>query len=477
MFVGREQELRALERMYQKPDFQMAVIYGRRRVGKTTLIDKFVENKPTLYFTAQQKSTLQNLQALSRVAYSFFGLPEDTGAFSSWTQALAFLAEKAHEQHESGEAPTVFVFDEFPYAAEADHALPSILQNEIDHGFKQTDFRIILCGSNEGFMESNVLGRKSPLYGRRTLQMRVRPFDYFDSARMLPELKPEDWMLYYATFGGTPYYLSQVSESSSYQENIEELIFTMTGLLYEEPLMLLRQELREPALYNSILDAIGSGATTPQRIAERAGVKPDSIGKYLKTLVNLGIIRKDIPFGENPVTSRKGIYHLEDPFFAYWYAFASKNIGAIEMGAGRAVAQKTASSQALTTYVGRQFESACLQWLARENAKNALPFLATSFGRWWGSDPQTKEEVDIDVIAADKESSSALFSECKWRNSFDESHAIDLLERRSALVKGFENRWLVLFSKNPASAGTLKKASERNDLQFVTVDDLYADML
>lgn len=475
MFVGRQKELKALERMYSKPGFQMAVIYGRRRVGKTTLIDKFAERKPTLYFTAQQKSTLQNLRAFSEIAYAFFGLPEETGGFSNWSGALAFLRKKAQERTDRNDAPYVFVFDEFPYAAEADPSLPSILQNEIDHGFKQTNIRIVLCGSNEGFMESDVLGRKSPLYGRRTMQIRLQPFDYLDAAAMLPSLAPEEHILYYATFGGTPYYLAQIDKSISYEENVKELLFDTSGLLYAEPLMLLRQELREPTLYNSILDAIGEGATTPQRIANRAGVKADSVGKYLKTLIDLGLVQKETPFGENPRTSRKGLYHLKDPFFAYWYAFVSKSVGAIEAGAGVSAAKKTAFGQALSTYVGHQFESVCLQWLIRENAREALPFLASSFGRWWGCDPQAKEEADIDIIAADKESKSIIFGECKWRNSFDESRSISQLEQRANLIRGYQSRWFVLFSKKPVKEKTRQKTTERGNLRFVTAADLYAE--
>jgi len=258
MFVARERELAALERMYKRDGFQMAVIYGRRRVGKTTLIDEFVKDKRVLYFTAQQKTSHQNLELLSAATYAAFSLPATLPAFASWNDALRFVVERVGK--EPPDTPLVIVFDEFPYAAEADPSLPSTLQATIDHGLKQTDTKLILCGSNEGFMESRVLGSKSPLYGRRTMQMRLNPFDYLDAARMLPGVPPEELVIYYATFGGTPYYLSQVDLSRTYEENVRELFFDRLGLLYEEPLMLLRQELFEPASYNSILRAIAGGA-------------------------------------------------------------------------------------------------------------------------------------------------------------------------------------------------------------------------
>ena len=473
MFVGREKELRTLERMYGKPGFRMAVVYGRRRVGKTTLIDRFAEGKPTLYFTAQQKSSVQNLVQFSRAAYTAFGLPEDTGSFRDWSAAFSFVCEMAKKRADSSATPFLFVFDEFPYAAESDPALPSALQIAIDHGFSGTNVRMVLCGSNEGFMESEVLGRKSPLYGRRTLQMRLRPFDCFDAARILPGLAPDAWVRYYATFGGTPYYLAQIDLAASYEENVKELLFDTSGLLYEEPLMLLRQELREPALYNSILDAIGSGETVPKRIGERAGVAAGSLGRYLKTLVDLGLVRRDVPFGENPATSRKGLYSIADPFFAYWYAFVSKSVGAIESGAGAAAAQKTAFGQALSTYEGKQFEAVCLQWLIRQNAAGELPFLASSFGRWWGSDPQAREQTDIDVVVGDKETKSLIVGECKWRSSFDEAECLAELERRAALVKGYSRVWRWVFSKNAVGDATRRNNEGREGIRFVPASEMF----
>lgn len=470
MFIGRTAELTQLKRMYEKDGFQMAVVYGRRRVGKTTLIDAFAEGKPTLFFTAQQRSSVQNLAQFSRQTYEFFDLPQDTGAFSDWRCAFSFIAQAAQQR---GNEPFLFVFDEFPYAAETEPSLPSILQIAIDHEFKQTNARIILCGSNEGFMESEVLGRKSPLYGRRTMQLRVKPFDCFDAAQMLPGLTAQEHVTYYATFGGTPYYLAQINPSETYEENVRNLMFNTSGILYEEPLMLLRQELREPALYNSILDAIGSGNTTPKRISEHSGVPTASMSKYLKTLLDLGIIRRDVPFGENPRTSRKAIYSLADPFFAYWYAFVSKSVGAIEAGAGEAAANRTAFGQALQTHVGKQFETVCLQWVIRRNAAGELPFLASSFGRWWGTDPRERETTDIDLIAADKQSKSILLGECKWRGSFDETGAIRQLEYRAELIKGYASRTYCLFTKEAASEAAQAKARGRAELQLVSADDMF----
>lgn len=469
MFVGREEELDALERLYRKKGFQMAVLYGRRRVGKTTLLDEFSKGKPTLYFTAQVQSAAMNLRSFSQAAYRFFDLPVSTGSFDTWSDAFSFVASRS----KSLDAPLLVVFDEFPYAAESEPSLPSALQIAIDHEFKNTNARIILSGSNEGFMESKVMGAKSPLYGRRTAQIRLQPFDYLDASRMIPSATDMQRIEYYAAFGGTPYYLAQIDEDAAFEENVENLFFNKAGLFYEEPMMLLRQELREPANYNSVLSAIARGSTSPKQIAEAAGIDQTSIGKYLKTLEGLGLVERIVPFGDNPDRSRKGLYAVRDPFFAYWYRFVSPSVGMIESGAGKAAAQATAFGDAFSTYVGKQFENVCMQWLVRRNRSGRLPFLASSFGRWWGTDPAAREQVDIDVIAADKPSKRILLGECKWRNSFNESKTLDKLKARANLVKGYDQRYLALFTKESVSSATAKRGGSEDGLILVSAHDLF----
>ena len=471
MFVARETELQTLERLYQQPSFQMAVVYGRRRVGKTALLDEFSKGKRTLFFTAQQKSNALNLRSFSRTVYEFFGLPAATGPFETWDAALSFVAAQASRQEK-----LLFVFDEFPYAAEAEPALPSILQIAIDHAFLDTQVCMVLCGSNEGFMSSEVLGSKSPLYGRRTAQIRLQPFDYLDAARLLPATTPQERITYYGIFGGTPYYLRQIDATETLEENVARLFFDISGVLYAEPQMLMRQELREPAVYSSILDAVGSGAQTPKLIAERAGVDGRAVGRYLTTLVELGLLEKTLPFGENPLTSRKGRYRIKDPFFAYWYRFVSPAIGAIEAGAGRVAAQQNAFGAALATYTGGQFERVCLQWAVRQNRQGKLPFLATSFGAWWGGDPTTREQADIDLVVSNKQAGQLLVGECKWRNQFDETQALRDLERRAQLLGEFDGRFYALFTKLPVSSGTAEKAAARDDLFVLSAADLFDEL-
>ncbi len=465
MFVGREAELEELERAYSSDEFEMVVVYGRRRVGKTTLLAHFSQGKPALFFTAQQQSPMNNLADFASAIADFFGLPADI-RFSTWKSALEFLAERAKDE------PFLLVFDEFPYAAMNDESLVSSLQIVIDHAFSNTKLCLILCGSDQGFMESEVLGKKSPLHGRRTSQIRVRPFGYVDAAKMVLSVNHLDAFRYYACIGGSPYYLSRIDETVSFEENIARLFFDSAGFLYEESLMLLRQELREPALYNSILRAIGSGANKQNEIADRAGIEAKAVNKYLRTLIRLDIVERVVPFGEDPERSRRGLYRLSDACYDFWYTFVMPVVGDIEEGMGRIVAENL-PGEILATYLGKRFERVCLEWMRMQSMQGKLPIKASAFGRWWGTNPASHEQDDIDVVAADRFARTAILGECKWRNSFDESAALEKLRKREGCIKDLKVEQIWLFSKNPLSKGTAEKIEADARMRSITLADLY----
>lgn len=468
-FVGRKEELATLEYHYSLNKFQMIVVYGRRRIGKTALISQFCNSRPTLWFTAKEQSAALNLRDFSEEARRFFDEPELTGAFQTWDDALSYVARKSHDRTD----PFVFVFDEFPYAAAVEPSLPSVLQIAIDHNFKNSHIMMILCGSNEGFMESNVLGYKSPLYGRRNAQIQLKPFDLFDARQMMPKSASwKDIIQYYAVYGGTPYYLEQIDDNLTFQENVIARCFNQSGILYQEPTMLLRQELREPALYGSILDAIGSGRTKPKEIAEYAGLGQNIIGSYLRTLEQLRIVERQIPFGEDPVRSRKGLWKLRDPFFAYWYRFVAPATQLIDAQRGQIAGRVSTQGPAFDTYVGQQFEIMCMQWLLRYYDTQQTDFLPTSMGKWWGNDPLRREQADIDIVMADAINHKVLLGECKWRERINETETINTLKNRSPLIKEQGDRILYLFTKHPVSEMTRHKAALEDNLHLIDASQM-----
>lgn len=466
MFVGRENELAKLERLNKSGTFQMVVLYGRRRVGKTALIAEFVKGKRALFFTALDQADKDNLSDFSSAIWKFFDAPRTT-PFASWSDAFDYLAEQAQRER------FIFVFDELPYAAKRNGSIPSALQVCIDRKMKQTGAFVILCGSNQGFMESEVLGRKSPLYGRRTAQMKLRPLSYLEAAKMFPGLDAQDQFRYYGCLGGVPYYLEQVDQGLSFRENIANLYFDTTGFLYDEPYGLLRQEFDEPALYNSVLRAIAGGANRMSEIADRTGIGRTSLPRYLKSLVSLGIVERVVPFGENLETSKKAIYRIQEACYAFWFTFVMPRVSDIEQGLGAAAASSISDSR-LNEYLGHRFELLCAEWLAACANRGELPVAASRVGSWWGTNPVLREQDDIDVLAADPVEKTLLIGECKYRESFDESEAIEKLEMRRDVIRGYMAEQLYLFSKCELSVGTREKAKEWKDLTLVTLEDMYA---
>lgn len=316
-------------------------------------------------------------------------------------------------------------------------------------------------------MESEVLGRKSPLYGRRTGQMRITAFDAFDTALMLPNASPVDVVRYYATFGGTPYYLKQIRPELSYEQNVTELLFDISGLLYEEPLMLMRQELRDPAAYNSVMNAIGAGANRQNDIASRAGLSAaSSVSKYLTVLADLGLVERRVPFGDDSARSRKGLWTIRDPFFAFWYRFVSPHSPEVENGDGDLAAQAEVFGPALDTYVGQIFEDVCRQWLIRANRRGLLPFMASRFGKWWGNDPKMRQQTDIDVVAANPESRTVLLGECKWKESLNVAQTIETLRSRANLIPGYDHRAFALFLKTDELAEIARNRNESDTAAY-----------
>ncbi len=468
MFIGRENELRELQEAYDSDTFQCAVIYGRRRIGKTYLISRFIADKPAIFFTAQEANDTINLTMFSEKVLDFFNMSGSGIAFRDWNAVFSFLAQKAQNER------LVLAFDEFPYACNANKGLRSVLQNAIDHQFRNGKLFLILCGSHVSFMEREVLGTKSPLFGRRTMQLRLTGFDYYDSALMLNEFSYEDKVGFFACIGGTPHYLAQINPKLSFADNIKRLYFRSSGYLYSEPFMLLQQEMREPATYNSIIASIASGATRLNDIVLKTGEERMKISKYIRVLIDMKIIDRTLPFGEEPGKSRKGVYRITDNCYRFWYRFVFGNQAEIDSGIGAALADKTVFGEALASFIGKPaFEQICLQYLMRLNKEQKLPFLATSFGKWWGTDNQKREETDIDIVVGDKTGKKAILGECKWRKEKVSKADIENFMKKDYLLPNFTNRYYLFFSKSGYNQGAKELAKNYDRLLLLELKDLF----
>jgi len=443
-------ELSALNDFYNSGRFEMVTIYGRRRVGKTELIKEFIKDKDAIYFLATEGSYRENLSGLTGAIHSSLA----QASYKDFRLALEAIREVAKSKK------LVFAIDEYPYFAKCYKPVSSLLQHAIDNLFQHTDIMIILCGSSMSFMEHEVDGYKSPLYGRRTGQLKVAPLGYETSKQFLPDFTKQEQAVLYGITGGIPKYLLQVRNEQSMEENIKRIFFRPHGLLFEEPNNLLKQELREPAVYNAIIGAIATGSSKLNEIVTKIDTEHfDSAkcNKYLKTLINLHIVRKELPILDN-LTSRRSIYRLNDGMFRFWYSFVYPNVSKIALDAGDIVYEFV--KDRIPGFLGETFEDICKQYLWQENIAGRLPFLFSDCGRWWGNNPVLRSEQEIDILAYNKEERKAVFCECKWTNEQIDSRVLDRLIAKTSMF-GYDDKYYMLFSKSGFKDDVRKRANDR----------------
>lgn len=462
IFIGREKELTDLDELYAQNRFQLFVLYGRRRVGKTTLLNEFCKDKDSIFYSAEQSNNKLNLEKFSELVFNFFN-ERNLEPFSSWTNALSYIDE--HQKN----MRIVLVIDEFPYLVKKNKALLSELQHLIDHRLGNGNLFMVLCGSYMGFMEKEVLGSKSPLFGRRTGQLHMKPFNYQTSIKFLNRFTDEEKLKLYGAFGGTPLYLQQIESDETFEENIKRAFLKNTSYLYEEPLLLLRQEVQEPGVYSAIIEAIAGGYTKANEISTKIGEDAAKCLKYIKTLCELGILYKETPFGEKE-SSRKTLYGISDFMFRFWYRYVFTNRTLIETGAKEAVWMKRIEPD-YNNYMGLVFEKICMDYLNVQNAKGQLPILFTSIGRWWGTNPATRNQVEIDLIANDGK--DYLIGECKWRNEkLDLAVLQDLKQKADIFSRNRTHTWFVLFSKSGFTQAVVEEAEKNDNIILVSIDKL-----
>ena len=461
MFIGREREITALDKLYNSNKFEFAVIYGRRRVGKTALINHFIDDKESIYFMGVESNEKQNLENFSKSIIEYSSGIEAENSFLSFQDALEYVFKLSERKR------LILVIDEYPYVARSSKSLASTLQLLIDKYKDTSKLMLILCGSSMSYMEDEVLAYKSPLYGRRTAQMKIFPFSFDEACRYLKNYSDEDKALAYGIVGGTPQYLLQIDDRLSIEDNIKNTYLNPISFLYEEPTNLLKQEVREPAIYMAIITAIAVGASRMSDISNKVGEDSNICANYLKSLINLGIIKKETPYGEK--SSRKSIYSIKDNMFRFWYRFVPGNNSIIMRGAADIVYKRIEPQ--LSEYMGAVFEEICKQYLWNLLLNGNSPVEFSELGRWWGNDPIEKKQTEIDIMG-EQDKKTALFGECKWINEKVDLGVLETLIKRSNLFS-YVNVHLYLFSKSGFTKGCIDKANELGNVSLVT----YSDML
>ena len=462
MFLGRTKELAELNRLYEADCFQFFVLYGRRRIGKTTLLKEFCQDKATIFFSAELSNDKLNLEKFSVQVFAHY---QDTLSrpFAAWENAFTYIGEKQRDNR------LVLVMDEFPYIAERNPAILSSLQHIIDHQLQNSKIFLILCGSYVGFMEREILGAKSPLFGRRTAQLQLKPFNYLDSSAFLSGFNLEEQCMFYGALGGVPLYLSRVNARKSFAANMADIILRPMSYLYEEPIFLLREEIQQPAIYNAIIEVIAKGAAKANEIATKTGEDVAKCLKYIQTLCRLGILYKETPLGEKE-SFRRTLYGIADNLFRFWYRYVAANKTLLENDAWEIVWQQKIVPD-YSIHMGLVFEQICREFLIRQNISGKLPFVFTSLGRWWGSNRETKSQTEIDIVA--RERSDYLLGECKWRSAPIGIETFLDLQRKSVVFgKAPEQLWFALFSKSGFTDEVKNLAKKRENVLLFGLEDI-----
>ena len=458
MFVGREKELDKLEKLYDTDKFQFVVMYGRRRVGKTRLVNQFIKNKNAIYFMAQETTEKENLKALSAsIAYTF--ARDENLVYNNFQDAFQGIAKKAKKEK------IILAIDEYPYLANSKNGFNSLMQFVIDTMFANENIMLILTGSSISFMEDEVLAYKSPMYGRQTATMKIEPFSIFDVKKYFPSLSHEELAIVYGITGGIPLYLSYYEDHFSLEENCKELFFTQGSRLLDEPQNLIKQEFREPAKYNAIIQGIALGYSKANEISSFANIEPNNFTTYANRLINLGIIEKRTPVG-NP-KSKKQIYRICDGMFLFWYRFIPGNMSLIEQGHSDLVWNRVHPH--ISDYMGQIWEDISCQWLWKNVGNELFSDVYHQLGNWWGSDKVHKKEVEIDILGIGEQ--TYYFAECKWKNEVTKSKVLASLREKSMLFMDKPYKKYILFSKSNFSKTLLETNSD--DLVLITLDRIF----
>ena len=455
-FVDREEEMMTLQSEYERPGSSLVILYGRRRVGKTALISEFIKGKNALFFLASEESEAQNRTAFKEKAADFTGneLLRQFDA-KSWDILFQTIMQTPFQEK------PIIVIDEFQYIGKSNPAFPSIFQRIWEEQLKDRSVMVILCGSLISMMESQTLSYSSPLYGRRTAQIRLKqiPFRYYHE--FFPDKSPRELVEYYSVTGGVPKYIELFSESDDIYHAIQKNILNRSGYLYDEPHFLLQQEVSEIGNYFSVIRAIAAGNSKLSAISTVLEVKSTSLTKYLKTLIDLDILKREVPVTEeNPEKSKKGLYKIKDNYLRFWFAFIYPNMSFIESGNSAIVLNKIRKSMVIghTAFV---YEDVCREQMWKLNANGAWPFHFSKLGRWWDS------RNEIDIAAIDPDGSNLILGECKFWQEPVGSNILYALEQKAAAVEWRKDRrhtWLILFSAAGFTDELKEIAKSRSDL-------------
>lgn len=428
LFIDRTPELSTLKSEYDKKGAGLVVIYGRRRVGKTSLIREFLKNKTHLYFLADKQIESELIGRLRNSVSEYLKDPHLPDIeFKTWDSLFDYWI-----RHADFSEKVVFVIDEFQYLASVNNAFPTIFQRVWDDKLKELNILVILCGSLINMMYTTTLSYNSPLYGRRTGQIKLDPVSFKYFHKFFPHVSDEKLIELYSVIGGIPKYIEIFDPQKNVFENIKEHILEKKGYLYAEPRFILSEEVSETTTYFSILKTIASGQHKMGNIASRLMTSTQNLTGYFNMLIDLGILERRVPVTEAmPEKSKMGLYFIRDNFFRFWFRYVFTNQNYLEMENTDYVFRKVKDE--FDEFVSLTFEDIAPNILFDGKAIRSLPFEPEKWGRWWD------RKNEIDLVAINSSEKKALFIECKWSKRLIDVDVLTDLKNKASQVEWFRD--------------------------------------
>lgn len=460
-FVDRVQEMNTLENEYLRSESSLVIVYGRRRVGKTSLINEFIRRHEgfNLYFLATQESELQNLTAFKTQVADKTGNELLKSADVDWLSVFKVLADYKTEERK------IIVLDEFQYLGNSNRAFPSVVQKVWDTILKDANVMLILCGSLVTLMKQQTLEYSSPLYGRRTAQIKLKQIRFSHYGEFFPDLSEEDLIPFYAVTGGVPKYVESFENVDNIYEAIRRNVLNKQSYLYEEPFFLLQNEVSEIGSYFSVIKAIAMGNHKLADISAYINIKQTSLTKYLKILTDLDLIEREVPVTEkNPEKSKMGLYRITDNFISFWFKFIYPYRSYLERGEEEYVIEQI-RKMFIPNFVSYVYEDVCREKMWQFASENKWDFRFDRLGRYWG--PICGE---VDLLAIDTVGRNMIIGECKYSDSPKGLEVFNSIIEKGNKLKTeakCDTVKYIIFSKSGFTKGLLDEAKHNPDLILV----------
>lgn len=457
MVIGREGKLDSLEKNWASPGAKFAVVYGSHKCGKTAVLSELFEGKRGVFFSAQKLNSYMNLRLFEKAVEKFSEVTED---FPTWKVAFRRISEFAKAER------FLLCIDDFADLVFEDRTILKDFRNAFENEWKNSNIFVVAGCGRVYFTENEILTENSAMTLRRPLIYKLDELDYFDAAKILPKgISSIDKLRYYCCLGGVSKYLSLVNGELSFEENIRNIFIKKDSPLFDEPPLVFLDELREPEVYNSILYALATGSQRINEVVAKTGESSTKVNKYLLTLLQMQIVNRDVPFGEENKSSRKGVYTISTKALAFWFSFVLPH--RVEIQTEQPVLENL--TKEIDSYIkGKLYEEVCIQYLQRENKKGMLPFLGSVVSGYWGS---LKEYSEAKLVVANQRNRQILFAE--YKSCFSESgdQILSRLRKNDKLFTEYWERFDMLFSieKFPRDIRNL----ENMKLKLVDIDALY----